>query len=167
MFCARYVLNKHSSMFVPSGTSFLRCSSSTDEIFHFLKVVLMYHVSRWSQMTNPFNALVLLWNATLWLLTLTLTVAPCSFISLPLPISPAPPTKPPILHNSTPQLSAAWACRAYPLTCWHVTHFPHGGRENACIGVVFPHRLLMAWHLVRCACMKYAIDLDSSTNPNL
>ena len=61
------------------------------------------------------------------------------FFSLPLSVVSTPPPTSLFLHSSTPRSSAAWASRQHPLTCWHVTLFPHDGKEYTCIGVTFSH----------------------------
>ncbi|KAJ6516278.1 hypothetical protein C8R45DRAFT_238821 [Mycena sanguinolenta] len=46
------------------------------------------------------------------------------------------------LHPSTPRQNADWVARSYPLTCWHVTHFPPrvaGELPYSCIGFARSH----------------------------
>lgn len=54
----------------------------------------------------------------------------------------ASPSKSIFIHHSTPCSSASWASRQHPLTCWHITYFPHDGQGYSCIGVSFSHGLL-------------------------
>ncbi|KAJ7237187.1 hypothetical protein B0H12DRAFT_110795 [Mycena haematopus] len=46
------------------------------------------------------------------------------------------------LHPSTPRQNSDWVAKSYPLTCWHVTHFPSrvaGESPYSCIGFARSH----------------------------
>jgi hypothetical protein len=76
-------------------------------------------------------------------LTSAVSTTPVSdYFSLPLPVVSGSPSKSLFIHSSTPCSSASWASRQHPLTCWHITYFPHDGQGYSCIGLSFSHGLL-------------------------
>ncbi|KIK65743.1 hypothetical protein GYMLUDRAFT_240221 [Collybiopsis luxurians FD-317 M1] len=79
---------------------------------------------------------------TFSLTTSTSSVPITDYIPIPIPYSSPSLPHSLFIHPDTPRQYAAWKSKDYPLTCWHITHFPplrETGISYSCIGFARCH----------------------------
>ncbi|KAF9076640.1 hypothetical protein BDP27DRAFT_1380104 [Rhodocollybia butyracea] len=82
-------------------------------------------------------------NYSSFALTSTVSTTPITqYIPIPIPFSSPSLPHSLFIHPDTPRQYSAWKARDYPLTCWHITHFPtlsETGKSYSCIGFARCH----------------------------
>ncbi|KAF5393851.1 hypothetical protein D9757_000412 [Collybiopsis confluens] len=79
---------------------------------------------------------------TFALTTSTSDVPITHFVPVPIPYSSPSLPHSLFIHPDTPRQYASWKAKDYPLTCWHITHFPalpQTGQSYSCIGFARCH----------------------------